>query len=108
MQHHSSDFGFGVVVTISQKNGMSWPNFSFIIVIMLVFIDGTRANLGVSNSIKTWVILKNGNCYFMGCPCHIIHNTAHKGLVGFTRVTKFDIESFWIKAQSERMLYQAM
>lgn len=59
---------------------------------MLTFIDGTRANLGASNSIKTWVILKNENSYFMGCPCHIIHNTAHKGLVGFTRVTKFDIE----------------
>ena len=28
----------------------------------------------------------------MGCACHIIHNTAPKGLVGFTRVTKFDIE----------------
>ena len=28
----------------------------------------------------------------MRCPCHIIHNTAPKGLVGFTRVTKFDIE----------------
>ena len=32
----------------------------------------------------------------MGCPCHVIHNTAHKGSVGFTRVTKFDIEDFCI------------
>ena len=59
-------------------------------------LDDTSANLGVRNSIKTRVILKNENCYFMGCPCHIIHNTAHKGSVGFTRVTKFDIEDFCI------------
>ena len=31
----------------------------------------------------------------MGCPCHIIHNTAHKGSVGFTRATKFDIKDFF-------------
>ena len=41
-------------------------------------LDNTSANLGLCNSIKTIVILKNGNCYFMGCPCHFIHNTAHK------------------------------
>ena len=41
-------------------------------------LDNTRADLGVHNSIKTRVILKNENCYFMGCLCHVIHNTAHK------------------------------
>ena len=59
-------------------------------------LDNTSANLDVRNSVKTRVILKNENYYFMGCPCHIIHSTAHKGSVGFTRVTKFVIDEFWI------------
>ena len=32
----------------------------------------------------------------MRTVAHVIHNTAHKGSVRFTRVTKFDIEDFWI------------
>ena len=32
----------------------------------------------------------------MGCPCHIIHKTAHKGSTGFTCNTKFDVEDFCI------------
>ena len=32
----------------------------------------------------------------MGCPCYIIHNTAHKGSAGFTCNTKFDVEDFCI------------
>ena len=51
-------------------------------------LENIRANLGVRNSIKTRSVLKNENCYPMRCPCHIIHNTTHKGSVGFTRVTK--------------------
>ena len=59
-------------------------------------LDNTSANLGIRNSIKSRVILKKNNCYFMGCPCHIIHNTAHKGSAGFTCNTKFDVEDFCI------------
>ena len=46
-------------------------------------LDNTSANLGIHNSIRSRVMLKNNNCYFTGCPCHIIHNTAHKGSAGF-------------------------
>ena len=59
-------------------------------------LDNTSANLGVRNSIKSRVILKNNNCYFMGYPCYIIHNTAHKRSAGFTCNTKFDVEDFCI------------
>ena len=59
-------------------------------------LDNTSANLGIRNSIKSRVILKNNNCYLMGCPCHIIHNTAHKRSAGFTCNTKFDVEDFCI------------
>ena len=59
-------------------------------------LDNTRANLAVRNARNTRVILKNENCYFLACPCHVIHNLAHKGSVVFTRATKFDIEDFCI------------
>ena len=59
-------------------------------------LDNTSANLGIRNSIKSRVILKNNNCYFMGCLCHIIYNTAHKGSAGFMCNTKFDVEDFCI------------
>ena len=59
-------------------------------------LDKTSANLSIRNSIKSRVILKNNNCYFMGCPCHIIHNTAHKGSAGFTCNTKLNVEDFCI------------
>ena len=78
-------------------------------------LDNTSANLGIRNSIKSTVILKNNDCYFMGCLCHIIHNTAHKGSAGFTCNTKFDVEDFCIdiftiltKVQNERILYKVM
>ena len=85
----------GTVVTIFQnidnvmiKLQLPWKNcvgFS---------LDNTSANLGIRNSIKSRV--KNNNCYFMGCPCHIIHNTVYKGSAGFSCNTKFDVEDFCI------------
>ena len=32
----------------------------------------------------------------MGCTCHIIHNTAHKGSARFTCNAKFDVEDFYL------------
>ena len=42
-------------------------------------VNNTSVNLGTRNSILSRVLVKNASCYFMGCPCHIIHNTANKG-----------------------------
>ena len=59
-------------------------------------VDNTSTNLGKRNSIKTRVLAENQECYFLGCPFHIIHNTAHKGSSAFTKVTGFDVEDFCI------------
>ena len=50
--------------------------------------------MGIQNSIKSQIIAKNEACYIMGCPCHIIHNTAHQGSTAFTLATYFEIENF--------------
>ena len=59
-------------------------------------VDNTSVNMGAHNSILSRALGKNPLCYFMGCPCHIIHNTAHKGSEAFASVTGFDVEDFCI------------
>ena len=50
-------------------------------------VDNTSVNLGRRNSIMTRVLQKNPKVYFMGCPCHIVHNTAMKAAESFTQVS---------------------
>ena len=72
------------------ENAVSWSNcvgFS---------VDNTSVNMRAHNSILSRVLTKNPSCYFMGCPCHIVHNTAHKGAEAFTSVTGFDVGDFCV------------
>ena len=55
-----------------QKHDVTWGNCAGFLV------DNTSASLGKQNPIKTRVLEKNQECYFLGCPCHIMHNTVHK------------------------------
>ena len=41
-------------------------------------VDNTSVNMGKVNSIRTRAVQKNPDIYMMGCPCHIVHNTARK------------------------------
>ena len=59
-------------------------------------VDNTSVNLGRKNSIRTRVLQQNPATYFMGCPCHIVHNVALKASASFTLVTKFDVEELMI------------
>lgn len=59
-------------------------------------VDNTNVNIGKSNSIKSRVIQKNKNVFFMGCPCHIVHNTASKAMSEFGSMCDFDIEDFFV------------
>ena len=51
-----------------------------------VSVDNTSVNLGKRNSIFTRVKKENPDVHFMGCPCHIIHNTCLKSAEMFTQV----------------------
>ena len=63
-------------------NGISWDNC------IGVSVDNTSVNLGKRNSIMTRVKQKNAASYFMGCPCHILHNTCIKVAEVFAKVMK--------------------
>ena len=50
-----------------------------------VSVDNTSVNLGKRNSILTRVLVKTPTIYFMGCPCHIVHNTCMKAAEKFNQ-----------------------
>lgn len=62
------------------KHGISWQNC------VGIGVDNTSVNLGRRNSIKTRILQKNSQTYVMGCPCHIVHNTAAKASTAFEQV----------------------
>jgi len=49
-------------------------------------VDNASVNLGIRNSLKSRISQKNDSIYFLGCPCHIIHNTASKASDAFAEV----------------------
>lgn len=71
-------------------------------------VDNTNTNIGARNSLKTRVLEKNPAVYFVGCPCHIIHNAAQKAGNEFCKATGFDVESccidhyYWFDKSTRR------
>ncbi len=71
-------------------------------------VDNTSVNLGPSNSIRTRVLKQNPSIYFVGCPGHIVHNTASKAAEGFQAETGFDVEDllvdlyYWFDKSTKR------
>ena len=71
-------------------------------------VDNTAVNMGIRNSIKTRVLRENSSAYIMGCPCHIIHNTAIAGNKAFVESCGFDVGDFavdnfyWLDKSSKR------
>ena len=61
---------FEAIDEVMTDNSIPWKNC------IAFSVDNTSANLGQFNSIKTQVLERNPDCYFLGCPCHILHNTA--------------------------------
>ena len=53
-------------------------------------VDNTNSNIGAKNSIKSRVTQLNP--YFVGCPCHSIHNAAQKAAEAFGDLSGIDIE----------------
>ena len=50
-------------------------------------VDNASVNMGKHNSIKSRIKQVSSSIYFMGCPCHIAHNTAGVVAEAFTHVT---------------------
>ena len=67
--------------TVLEENGIPWVNC------VGVSVDNTSVNLGRNNSLFTRIRDKNPATYFMGCPCHIVHNTCLKASESFREVT---------------------
>ncbi len=71
-------------------------------------VDNSSVNLGRSNSIRTRVLQQNPSIYFVGCPCHMVHNTASKAAEAFQAETGFDVEDllvdlyYWFDKSTKR------
>ena len=59
-------------------------------------VDNTSVNVGIRNSILTHVKQKVSTCYFMGCPCHLVHNVADYAAEAFQKHCRFDVEDFCV------------
>ena len=55
-------------------------------------VDKASVNMGKINPIKSRVLVKNLDVYFVGCSCHMAHNAARKGGDNFSRASRFDVE----------------
>ena len=71
---------FAKMNSVLQENQILWDNC------VGVSVDNTSVNIGTNNSIMTRVHEKHPAAYFMGCPCHIIHNTSVKAAECFNQV----------------------
>ena len=58
---------FQKIDDVLSLHGISWSKW------VGFGVDNTNVNLGSRNSIMTRVRQRSPSCYFMGCPCHLIH-----------------------------------
>ena len=71
-------------------------------------VDNTSVNVGIRHSIMTHVQQKNAACYFMGCPCHLVHNIAGHASEALQKSTGFDVEDlcvdvfYWFDKSTKR------
>ena len=72
--------GLFSAMEVFATNSLSWGNC------VGLGVDNTSVNVGIPNSIKSRVLQKNPATYVMGCPCHIVHNTAGKAANAFEKV----------------------
>lgn len=71
-------------------------------------VDNTSVNVGLRHSIMTLVKQENKNCYFMGCPCHLVHNVASHASESLQKTSSFDVEDlcvdvfYWFDKSTKR------
>ncbi len=85
------------------KHSLSWDN------VVAISMDNTSVNFGRRSGIMSRLQREFcPNLYGMGCPCHIIHNTAEQGYKAFSKSSGFDIENlsvdlcYWFDKSTKR------
>ena len=89
---------FGAIQHTVDRYEIPWDN-------CIAFGVDTNSNIGAKNSIKSRVTAVNPSVYFVGCPCHIIHNAAQKATEAFGEISGFDIEEchyYWCDKSTKR------
>ena len=83
---------FQKIDDVLSLHGISWSKW------VGFGVDNTNVNLGSRNSIMTRVRQRSPSCYFMGCPCHLIHmhNIACKASEVFCDTSKFSLEDICV------------
>ena len=87
---------------VLQNNSITWKNC------VGLGVDNTSVNMGCRNSIKTGVQAENEAICIMGCPCHIVHNTAGKAGDAFYKTTGFNVDDmvvdlfYWFDKSTKR------
>lgn len=71
---------------VLSENQITWNNC------VAVGVDNTNVNVGNKNSIMTRVHAVNANTEFIGCPCHIVHNTVSFAAKAYREATGFCLE----------------
>ena len=59
-------------------------------------VDNASVNMGKHNGLYRKFETKNECVYTLGCPCHIIHNTASFASKAFSATAGFDIGDFLV------------
>lgn len=69
--------GCGTAATIFSKmdsvlkgHSIPWQNC------IALSVDNASVNMGDRNSIKSRVMKENPSVFIIGCPCHLVHNSA--------------------------------
>lgn len=86
----SADGIFAQVSRAFEEESVPWDN------VVGLSLDNASVNMGRHNGLYRKFEAKNKCVYTLGCPCHIIHNTANFASRSFSRVTGFDIGDFLV------------
>ena len=63
------------IYNIITQNQISWDKC------VAFSVDNASMNMSKRNAIKSRVLVKNPDVYFVGCPCHMAHNAACKAFL---------------------------
>lgn len=73
-----------------QEDKVPWQN------VIGLSLDNASVNMGRHNGLYRKFEAKSEDVYTLGCPCHIIHNTASHASKLFARATGFDVGDFLV------------